>query len=89
VILDGRARVVRGKAGRLLRRLGPGDHFGEMSLIDGAVRSASVIAESTLDVIRLKRSAFRQVLRREPDVALRLMEGLADRVRNLERNQLD
>jgi CRP-like cAMP-binding protein len=89
VILDGQARVVRGKAGRLLRRLGPGDHFGEMSLIDGAVRSASVIAETTLDVIRLKRTAFRQVLRREPDVAFRLMEGLADRVRSLERDLLD
>lgn len=88
VILDGRARVLRGSAGRVLRRLDPGDHFGEMSLIDGATRSASVIAETTLDVIRLKRSAFRQVLRQEPDVAFRIMEGLAGRVRALERDLL-
>jgi CRP-like cAMP-binding protein len=84
VILDGRARVTQGDSKRVLRQLGPGDYFGEMSLIDGKARSASVIAEGTLDVIRLKRSAFRQVLRREPDVALRIMTSLAARVRALE-----
>jgi CRP/FNR family cyclic AMP-dependent transcriptional regulator len=88
VILDGTARVTRGASDRVLRRLGPGDYFGEMSLIDGTPRSASVVAEGTLDVIRLKRSAFRQVLRREPDVALRVMEALAGRVRTLERDLL-
>jgi CRP-like cAMP-binding protein len=84
VVLDGRARVTQGDSKRVLRQLGPGDYFGEMSLIDGKARSASVIAEGTLDVIRLKRSAFRQVLRREPDVALRIMASLAARVRALE-----
>ncbi len=88
VILDGRARVTRGASQRLLRHLGPGDHFGEMSLIDGTARSASVVAETTLDVIRLKRSAFREVLRREPDVAFRIMSGLAARVRGLEKDLL-
>jgi CRP-like cAMP-binding protein len=88
VILDGRAHVTRGDSRRVLRQLGPGDYFGEMSLIDGKARSASVVAEGTLDVIRLKRSAFRQVLRREPDVALRIMTGLAVRVRGLENDLL-
>jgi CRP/FNR family cyclic AMP-dependent transcriptional regulator len=88
VILDGSARVVRGTRKRVLRHLGPGDYFGEMSLIDGSPRSASVVAESTLDVIRLKRSAFRRVLQTEPDVAFRIMTGLAARVRNLERDLL-
>ena len=89
VILDGEARVTRGSSKRVLRRLSPGAYFGEMSLIDGSIRSASVVAESTLDTIRLKRSAFRQVIRKEPDVALRIMEGLAARVRNLEHDLLD
>jgi CRP/FNR family cyclic AMP-dependent transcriptional regulator len=89
VILDGSARVVRGASQRLLRRLGPGDYFGEISLIDGTTRSASVVAESTLDVIRLPRTAFRKVLRDEPDVAFRIMTSLAGRVRNLERDLLD
>ena len=88
VILDGTARVARGAAKRVLGHLGPGDYFGELSLIDGSVRSASVIAETTLDVIRLKRTAFRQVLRREPDVALRIMSGMAARVRALEHDLL-
>jgi CRP-like cAMP-binding protein len=60
-----------------------------MSLIDGSPRSASVIAETTLDVIRLKRSGFLQMLRREPDVTLRILNAVAARVRNLERNLLD
>jgi CRP-like cAMP-binding protein len=88
VILDGRARVIRGASKRLLARLAPGDYFGEMSLIDGRMRSASIVAEDTLDVIRLKRSAFRKVLRTEPEVALRIMEGLAARVRLLEQDLL-
>jgi CRP-like cAMP-binding protein len=80
--------VVRGTAKRVLRRLGPGDYFGELSLFDDSPRSASVTAETTLDVIRLKRTAFRQVLRREPDVALRIMTGMASRIRALEHDLL-
>lgn len=89
VILDGQAKVVRGTGKRVLRRLEPGDYFGEMSLVDGSTRSATVIAVTSLDTIRLKRSAFRDVLRREPEVALRIMEGMAGRVRALERDHLD
>ena len=84
VVLDGTARVVRGASKRLLARLGPGDHFGELALIDNRPRFASVIAESTLDTIRLKRTAFRNMLLREPEVALRIMEGMAGLIRDLQ-----
>jgi CRP-like cAMP-binding protein len=84
VILDGQARVVRGSRRKLLRRLGPGDYFGELSLIDGHPRSASIVADTTLDTIRLKRSAFRMMLRSEPDVALRIMEGMTALIRDLQ-----
>jgi CRP-like cAMP-binding protein len=84
VILDGQARVVRGPRRKLLRLLGPGDYFGELSLIDGHPRSASIVADSSLDTIRLKRSAFRTMLRSEPDVALRIMEGMTALVRDLQ-----
>src|SRR3954470_3282091 len=43
ILLDGSARVVR-RSGRA-RRLGTGDYFGEMALLDGAARSASVVAD--------------------------------------------
>jgi CRP-like cAMP-binding protein len=86
VILDGTARVVRGKSKQVLRVLVPGDHFGELALIDGHRRSASIVAETTLDTIRLKRLAFRKMLRKEPDVALRIMEGLTALIRELQRD---
>jgi CRP-like cAMP-binding protein len=89
VILDGTARVVRGRGQRAIRRLGPGDHFGEMALLDGGPRSMTVIAESTLDAVRIQRSAFRRLLLREPEVGLRIMAGLAARVREHERQLLD
>ena len=85
VILDGEARVTKGKSGRTLRRLGPGDYFGEMALLDGGPRSATVIAESTLDIVRIPRPAFRRMVLREPEVGLRIMARLAGRIRELEK----
>jgi CRP-like cAMP-binding protein len=83
VILDGRARVVRGASGRALTRLGPGDHFGELALLDGGPRLASVVAETELETIRLPRKAFCGLMRDEPDVALKVMEAMARLVREL------
>lgn len=85
VILDGEARIVRGKSGRTIMRLGPGHWFGEMSLLDGGPRTATVIAETSLDAIRIKRSEFRKMVLKEPEVGLRLMVGLAGRIRQYER----
>jgi CRP-like cAMP-binding protein len=89
VIMDGHARVVRGPRRKLLRRLGPGDYFGELSLIDNHPRSASIVSDTTLDTIRLKRSAFRTMLRSEPDVALRIMEGMTSLIRDLQHDAAD
>ena len=83
VILDGRARVVRMASDRAVKRLGPGDHFGEIALVDGGPRLASVVAETELDTVRLSRKAFCGLMRDEPDVALKVMEGLARTIREL------
>src|SRR5205809_4695098 len=83
VILDGTARVTR--RGRTIRKLGPGDYFGELALLTGGPRTASVIAETSLDTIRIQRSAFRKLLLKEPEVALRIMAGLAERIAECER----
>jgi CRP-like cAMP-binding protein len=83
VILDGTARVTR--RGRTVRKLSPGDHFGELALLTGGPRTASVIAETSLDTIRIQRPAFRKLLMKEPEVGLRLMAGLAERIAECER----
>jgi CRP/FNR family transcriptional regulator, cyclic AMP receptor protein len=83
VILDGTARVTR--RGRTVRKLGPGDYFGELALLTGGPRTASVIAETSLDTIRIQRQAFRKLLVKEPEVGLRIMAGLAERIAECER----
>jgi CRP/FNR family transcriptional regulator, cyclic AMP receptor protein len=80
LMLEGRARVV-GKS-RILR---PGDFFGEMALIDGGPRSATIIAASQVRVMMLQRRAFLKVLKQNPQIGLAIMETLAERVRRLER----
>ena len=80
LMLEGRARVV-GKS-RVLR---PGDFFGEMALLDGGPRSATIIATSQVRVMMVQRRAFLKLLKQNPQVGLAIMESLAERVRRLER----
>ncbi len=82
-ILDGTAKVTKAR-GRTLGVLKPGDHFGELALLDGKPRSASVTAQSSLDTIRIRRQAFRKLLLAQPEIGLRLLEQLAGRLRGYE-----
>lgn len=84
-ILDGTVRVTRSGAARALRILGAGDHFGELALIDGHPRSATVVAETSVDAIRIGRTAFQRLLREQPEVGLRIMAQLSTRLREFER----
>jgi CRP/FNR family transcriptional regulator, cyclic AMP receptor protein len=80
LVLEGRARVL-GKS-RVLR---PGDFFGEMALIDGGPRSATIIAASQVRLMMVQRRAFLKALKQNPQIGLAIMETLAERVRRLER----
>ena len=82
VIMDGTAKVTRG--GRTVRRMGPGDFFGEIGLLDGGARTASVVAEGPLKVLVLPRREFRQLMTKEPTVAYRILSGAAKRLRQIE-----
>src|SRR5512134_3057973 len=85
VIVDGRAKVVKGKivTARGEAELGPGDFFGELALLDGDRRAATVVAASPMRAIRIERTAFRRMLRDEPDIALKVLEGMARRTRKI------
>jgi CRP/FNR family transcriptional regulator len=85
VIVDGRARVVKGQivTARREAELGPGDFFGELALLDGERRAATVIATTDLTTIRIERTDFRRLLREEPELALKLLEGMARRTRRI------
>jgi CRP-like cAMP-binding protein len=83
VIVEGSAKVRR--KGRTLARLLPGDFFGEISLLDGSQRTASVVSETPMLLLEIQQRPFFRMLERQPDVALRLMRGLAARLREMER----
>jgi CRP-like cAMP-binding protein len=82
VILSGEAKA-RGNAGA--HTLTAGDYFGELALVDGAPRSATVVATDELHVMRLPRRPFLQLVERNGRIAVRIMAELGERVRRLER----
>lgn len=79
VILEGEAVVQRD--GEDVGRAGPGDHFGELALLDGEPRSATVRADGPITVAVLGVRMFRTLLREFPDIAEQLLAGLAGELR--------
>lgn len=79
VLLEGSAKVVR--KGRTISRREPGEYFGEISLIDGRPRAASVISETPLRCLVLEQDSLRKVLASEPEASWALLQSLATRLR--------
>ena len=88
ILLNGRARVVSTDSrGRevILATLQPGDHIGEMSLIDNEPHSATVRAEVQTDVLMLGRIEFARCLPENSSMAYAVMRGLVQRLRHADR----
>jgi CRP/FNR family transcriptional regulator, cyclic AMP receptor protein len=84
IILEGSARVaITGPDGReaVLAFLEQGDFFGEMSLLDGDPRSATVRASSDARLLLVRRQVFLDLLRRFPEIAIGLLTELSSRLR--------
>ncbi len=84
VVLTGQAKVVAN--GRTLNHLLPGDHFGEISLLDGGPRSASVVAETEMTLVIIMQKDFLAMLAKDPEIMVCLLEGMARTVRRLDRS---
>ena len=82
VIAEGRASVTVGR--RRTVRLGPGDFFGEMSLVDGGPRSATVEAASDMRLFVIAGREFSKLLETAPPIAVKIMRVLSCRVRDAE-----
>ncbi len=76
LVFDGRARVVR--KGLDVGTLGPGAHFGELGLVTGAPRAASVVAATPLTVARLPLERFEGLVLDDPPLAVSLLRGVVD-----------
>jgi CRP-like cAMP-binding protein len=72
LIMSGDAEVVRG--GKRINRLSAGDFFGEIALIEGTPRTASVVAAGSVVCLGILRADFRPLLIRQPRIALRIIE---------------
>jgi CRP/FNR family transcriptional regulator len=81
VVVAGGARVVRD--GETIATVGPGDFFGELSVLDGRPRVAQVIANGPTTCLALATWDFEAVLLEEPRVTLAILRGLATRLRDL------
>ena len=79
VITDGKARVTIG--GRRVGEVGPGECVGEMALLDGGPRSATVTVESPMNVYVLSVPEFRSLLRVSPTILQKIATSLAQRLR--------
>jgi CRP/FNR family cyclic AMP-dependent transcriptional regulator len=90
-VCEGRVRVVKGHGSAhpvLLAEMGPGDYFGEMSLVESVSRSASVVATEPVRVFTLKSVNFYKLYLRQPGqygiVVLNIARDLARRLRRLD-----
>jgi CRP/FNR family transcriptional regulator, cyclic AMP receptor protein len=85
VISEGKAKAtIRGGGGAVL---GPGSFFGEMALLDQGPRSATVTAETDMRLLVLGSRQFSSLINEVPVVAVRIMRGLAERLRAAEPRQ--
>jgi CRP/FNR family transcriptional regulator, cyclic AMP receptor protein len=79
VIADGNATVSVG--GQERARLGPGDYFGEMALIDDAPRSATITADTDVRAFGMTPWEFKPFVLSHPEVAWSMLRSLSSRVR--------
>jgi CRP/FNR family transcriptional regulator, cyclic AMP receptor protein len=84
VIADGKASVTIG--GKKVGEVGPGECVGEMALLDGGPRTATVTAESPMNVYVLSVSEFKSLLRVSPTILRKIATSLAQRLRAREAN---
>jgi len=82
VITDGTVSVktIQGHT----RKLGPGDSFGEMALLDHEGRSATITADTEVTMATIPEWNFKPFLKEHPEVAYRLLQTLSRRIRQAE-----
>src|SRR5918996_2592078 len=79
VVLEGETKVQIG--GRTRRKLGTGAFFGEIALLDGGPRSATVMAETPVRTLSIPSWSFTSVLKSQPGLALKMLEETCRRLR--------
>jgi CRP/FNR family cyclic AMP-dependent transcriptional regulator len=79
IVVEGETKVQIG--GRTRRRLGPGAFFGEIALLDGGPRTATVVAETPVKTLAIPAWSFKALVRSQPALALKMLEETCRRLR--------
>lgn len=82
VVCEGRAKAT--KRGRKVASFGRGSFFGEMSLLDNGPRSATVTAETDMQLLVLTSRSFSALIADHPSVSRKVLRGMAERLRDTE-----
>lgn len=80
IVVEGDTKVQIG--GRTRRKLGPGAFFGEIALLDGGPRTATVIADTDVKTLSVPQWEFKSMLEEHPTLALKMLEETCQRLRN-------
>jgi CRP/FNR family transcriptional regulator, cyclic AMP receptor protein len=83
VILSGSASVQRG--GRKLAALGAGDVVGELALLSRGPRNATVTTTTAADIATIERRGLNRLVEDAPGFARKLLEAMADRIREIDK----
>ncbi|MDA8283429.1 MAG: cyclic nucleotide-binding domain-containing protein [Actinomycetota bacterium] len=83
LVVRGTATVRRNR--RKAAVLGPGDYFGELALLDGGPRTATVVADEPVELLAIERGPFARVLEEVPAVGQKLLVTMAARLRDADR----
>ena len=86
VIRSGRVTITKNLYGIMVKiaDLGPGDHFGEMALLEGGPRSASAIAETQVEADVYDSKTLAEHISAEPEFAFDMLRGLSRRLRMID-----
>jgi CRP-like cAMP-binding protein len=79
VVVDGTAKATRN--GQMLAELGPGSFFGELALLDGGSRTATVVADTDMTLLVVARGEFLSLLSLAPSVVAKMLAELGSRLR--------
>ena len=83
LVLDGAVEIRSN--GNTLSRLGPGQFFGEMSVVDAQPRSADVVAVEPSRVLVLSAWSFKSLVSERPRIAVKMLQEFVRRLRNTDR----